>query len=385
MRYYFRDSGGKKQKSNYNAGLVRECPNRPWRIERFQKNQISEVHMSRIFSVLGLCLAATLLWGCDNGASTPSGGGSTTAPAATGAAGGGAKGDITIAVIPKGTTHPYWKSVHAGAEAAATELGVKIIWKGPLMENDRAQEIGIVEQFVSDGVSGIVLAPLDSTALVRPVTSAKDKNIPVVIIDSGLKAEAGKDFTSFVATNNKLGGSLGGDELARLIGGKGKVVLLRYAEGSASTEEREAGFLEAMAKHPDITVTVKDRYGNPTAAEAQTTAMNIIDQIKEADGIFCPNESTTFGMLLALRQNNLAGKKNFVGFDTSKELMEALQKGEINALVAQDPKKMGYEGVKTCVAAIKGEKVEPNIDSGCALITKEKLDDPAIKKMLQVE
>lgn len=289
---------------------------------------------------------------------------------------------IRIAVIPKGTTHAFWKSVEAGAKAAGKELGVDIIWKGPVRENDRAQQISIVEQFINEGVSGIVLAPLDYTALARPVISAGQKKIPVVIYDSAVKGEPGKDFVSFVATNNKKGGSLGGEYLAKLLGGKGKAVLLRYDEGSASTMDREAGFLDAMAKSPGIAITVKNRYAGATAGEAKTASMNMIDKLKEADGIFCPNESTTFGMLLALRQNNLAGKVKFVGFDTSPPLIEALQKGEIDALVAQNPTRMGYDGVATIVKYLKGEKTPATIDTGVELITRDNLKDPKIKALL---
>jgi len=248
----------------------------------------------------------------------------------------------------------------------------------------RPQQIQIVEQFATEGVNGIVLAPLDDTALQRPVASAMGKKIPVVIFDSALKGDAGKDFVSFVATNNKKGGQLGGEQLAKAMAAKGKVVLLRYQVGSASTDEREAGFLEAVGKHPDMKVIVDNRYGGATMGEAKTAAMNMVDKLREAGGIFCPNESTTFGMLLALRQSNLAGKVKFVGFDTSPPLIEALQKGEIDALVAQDPQKMGYLGVKTCVEHIQGRKVELNVDTGVALVTRENLSEPAIKKILQL-
>lgn len=289
---------------------------------------------------------------------------------------------LTIAVIPKGTTHVFWKSIEAGARQAAAELGVEIIWKGPLKENDRAQQIQIVEQFISEGVNGIVLAPLDFAALVRPVAAAGNKKIPVVIIDSALKGEAGKDFVSFVATDNRKGGQMGGAELARLLAGKGNVSLLRYQVGSASTEEREAGFLDAIRQHPDLRVLVDNRYGGATMGEAKTAALNMLDKLKASDGIFCPNESTTFGMLLALRQSNLAGKTRFVGFDTSPPLVEALEKGEIDALVAQDPTKMGYLGVKTIVAHLRGETVPTAVDTGVRLITRDNLDDPEIKKLL---
>lgn len=296
----------------------------------------------------------------------------------------GVAGDpqLRIAVIPKGTTHVFWKSVEAGAQAAGKELGVEIIWKGPVKENDRALQISIMEQFVNEGVSGIVLAPLDFDALARPVATAREKRIPVVIFDSALRGEPGKDFVSFVATNNKKGGSIGGEHLAKLLGGKGKVVLLRNMVGSASTMEREEGFLETIAKSKDIQVIVSNRYAGPTAGEAKTASMNLVDKLREADGIFCSNESATLGMLLALRQNNLTGKVKFVGFDTSPALVEALEKGEIKALVAQNPTRMGYEGVKIVVAHIKGAKVLPTVDTGVELITSANLNEPSIKALL---
>ncbi len=290
--------------------------------------------------------------------------------------------DLKIAVIPKGTTHVFWKAVEAGARAAGKELGVEVVWKGPIKENDRAQQIAIVEQFVSEGVSGIVLAPLDHMALKRPVAAAMQKKIPVVIFDSGLDGEAGKDFVSFVATNNKKGGELGGEQLLKLLGGKGKVVLLRYQVGSASTSDREEGFLDVMHGSKGIEMLVDNRYSGPTAGDAKTASMNLLDKLKDADGIFCPNEGSTFGMLLALRQSNLAGKKKFVGFDTSPPLLEALQNGEIDALVAQDPARMGYEALKTLVERLRGKDVPLTIDTGVHLITRDNLNDPEIKKLL---
>lgn len=321
----------------------------------------------RVAALLAVCVGATSLLAQDAGKKPDA----------------GAK--MRIAVIPKGTTHIFWRSVEAGARQAADEAGVDMVWKGPLKENDRAQQIAIVEQFVSEGVNGIVLAPLDDAALRRPVASAMLKKIPVVIIDSALKGEAGKDFSSFVATNNKQGGVMAGEQLAKVLKGKGKVVLLRYLVGSASTMEREAGFLEVMAKFPDISVIVNNRYGGATAGDSKTTSMDLMDKIKEADGIFCSNEPSVFGMLLALRQNNLAGKIKFVGFDASPQLIDALKKGEIDALIVQNPTKMGYEGVKTMIKILKGQKFEATIDTGVALVNRENLDTPEMRKLLGLE
>jgi ribose transport system substrate-binding protein len=289
---------------------------------------------------------------------------------------------LSIPVIPKGSTQVYWKAVEAGARQAGKELGADIVWKGPLKDDDRAGQIAIVEQFVSEGKSGIVLAPLDDTALKRPVDAAMAKKIPVVIIDSALKGEVGKDFISFVATDNRAGGEMAAKELARLLNEKGKVILLRYMEGSASTSEREEGFLQEIKKHPGIQILQDNRYVGATAAEAQTSVLNMVDKIRQTDGLFCPNESSTFGTLLALRQNNLAGKIKVVGFDTSPALLDGLKKGEIQALVAQNPKKMGYEGVKIVVAYLRGEKVPERVDSGAELITAQNLNTPEVQALL---
>ncbi|WP_428939758.1 substrate-binding domain-containing protein [Fontivita pretiosa] len=330
--------------------------------------------------VLVLAVMGLIAIGCDN-----SGQSGKVQPGATTGQSSAAGATLDIAVIPKGTTHSFWKAVEAGARKAQAELGVNVIWRGPLKENDRQQQIDIVQQFISEGVDGIVLAPLDDTALRRPVQSAMGSGIPVVIFDSGLKGEPGKDFISFVATNNRLGGAMAGEALAKELGGRGKVVLLRYQEGSASTTERETGFLEALRKYPEIQVISENRYAGATTDDAMKASMQLLDQLQAADGIFCPNESSTHGMLLALRQAQLAGKKKFVGFDASAPLIDALRKGEIAALVSQDPMKMGYLGVKTLVSHIKGEKVEPVIDTGVQLLTRENLDTPEIKALISTQ
>jgi len=289
-----------------------------------------------------------------------------------------------IAVIPKSTTHMLWRAVEAGAREGAKEAGVEMIWKGSLNEDDGdvAQQIQIVQQFVSEGVSGIVLAPIDDTALRGPVAAAMQKGIPVVIMDSALKGEPLKDFVCTVSTNNHRAGEMAGEHLGKLLDGKGKVVLFRFRLGSVSTSQREAGCLEAIKKFPDIQVTLDNHYSGSTIGEAQSTALHMLDKIKEADGIFCSNEPSTFGMLLALRQNNLAGSKKFVGFDTSPALVEALKRGEIQALVAQNPKKMGREAVQALVAKMKGETVPAFIDSDAAVVTKENLGTPEIQALL---
>ena len=286
-----------------------------------------------------------------------------------------------IAVIPKGTTHVFWKSVHAGAKKAAAELGVEILWKGPLLENDRQGQINEVETFVNRKVSGIVLAPLDRVALQRPVAEAKAQGMPVVIFDSGIQ---GEDYVSYVATDNLKGGRLAGEYLAKILGGKGKVAVLRYMEGSASTTERETGFLEA-AKAGGLEIVSDNQYAGATADTALKASENFLSTGKAPDGIFCPNESSVVGMLKALKAAGLAGKVKLVGFDSSESLVAALQAGELHATVVQNPVKMGYLAVKAMVDHLAGRPVERRVDTGAALVSKETMERPEEKALLHPE
>jgi ribose transport system substrate-binding protein len=294
-------------------------------------------------------------------------------------------GRLTVAVIPKGTSHVFWQSIHAGAEKAAQELGVQVIWRGPLREDDRSSQVAEVEGFITRGVSGIVLAPLDEAALVAPVAEAKRANIPVVIIDSGLK---GSDYVSFVATDNRQGGRIAAEGLSTLLPNGGKVVLLRYAEGSASTTEREQGFLESIGARKNIEIVSSNQYGGADIEGAYKKSEALLHRFRRpdgslaVDGIFCPNESTTHAMLRVLQDSGWAGKVRFIGFDASDTLVKGLSDGHIDGLVVQDPVNMGYLGVKTMVAHIRGEPVQNRIDTGVQLVTRDKMNDPAIKALL---
>ena len=320
-------------------------------------------------------LAATTACSGGSGTAVPAPGSSAAAP-----------GALTIAVIPKGTTHEFWQSIRAGAERAGRELGATIIWRGPLREDDRDSQVSEVEGFVSRGVSGIVLAPLDEAALVQPVNEAVNRKIPVVIFDSGLK---GDNYVSFVATDNLKGGKMGGERLAQSLNGKGKVILLRYAEGHDSTGKREQGFLDAMKANPGIEVVSSNQYGGADVEGAYKKSESLLSTYKRPDGslaidgIFTPNESGSFAMLRVLQDNGWAGKVKFVGFDASPNLVKGLRDGGIDGLVVQDPVRMGYVAVQTMVAHLKGQPVEKRIDTGVNVATKANMDTPEMKALLE--
>jgi len=330
---------------------------------------MSTRHTWRRRQFLELSLASLAAAACGNKSGTGNGSGSSG-------------GKTTIAVIPKGTTHEFWKSVHAGAVKASRELNIKIVWKGPLKEDDLKDQIDVVQSFISQGVSGIVLAPLDHKGLLAPVKQAVDAKIPVVVFDSDLDGDA---HASFVATDNEAAGKLAADAMAKLLGEKGKVIVLRYQEGSASTTKREEGFLKAIKEKSGIEV-IRDRdYAGATVESASSKSEAILNSIGDGgvDGIFCPNESSTFGMLNALEKAKLAGKVKFFGFDSSEKLVAGLTDGKIDGLVLQNPFNMGYLALKTIQSVIKGDKVEKRIDTGSQLITKANMEEPDKKDLLR--
>jgi len=298
---------------------------------------------------------------------------------------GGASGRFRIAVIPKGANQVYWKSVHAGAVKASIELGVDVIWKGPLKEDDRESQIKVMEDFIAGAVHGIVLAPLDDTALRPAVHASVAQGIPVVIIDSALNSDR---YVSFVATDNYAGGRKAASRMAELLQRKGSVIVFRFLEGSASTEQRVQGFLDALKEWPDIRVVSSSQRSGATAEVAYQNSENLLAQFKKAggisfDGVFCPNEFTTFAMLRALQDSGLAGQVKFVGFDSSEMLVAAMKKGEIHGLVLQDPITMGYLGVKTMIQHLKTEPVERRIDTGSAVATPDNMGQPDVRSLLE--
>ena len=298
---------------------------------------------------------------------------------ACGGGGGEAAGGRRLAVIPKGTSHEFWKAVHAGSVRAGDDLGVQIQWVGPQPEGDREAQIGVMETMITRGVDGIVLMPVDGTALARVAEEAKGAGIPVVIADSGLEWEG---QVSFVATDNREAGRIAGRRLRELMGGAGKAVMMRYVEGSESTRQREDGFLEGVAEQPGVELLSTNQHAGNTKEGAQAVAENLLTANPGVTGVFCSNESATHGMLRALEAAGLAGKVRFVGFDSSGTLLEGLRQGHIDALVLQDPVHMGDTAVRTLVGHLDGERVDRRVDTGVTVATKDNLDSPEIAGLL---
>ena len=338
--------------------------------------------MSRL---VGLLLCLTVIAGCGTNNPAPKGGAESTG-SGTPSTGGDGKKTLRIAVIPKGTTHVFWKSVHAGAENAARELGgVEIIWKGPLLENDRDRQIDVVQDFITNRVDGICLAPLDKQALVGSVEEAAAASVPVVIFDSALQDES--KIVSYVATDNRKGGELAARQMVAAMGGKGNVIMLRYNVGSESTEQREEGFLEVLAtEFPDVKVLSSDQYAGTTQEDSLTKATEILTKYKDdVNGIFAVCEPNAAGILGALKETGLEGKVKFIAFDPSEDLVRAMEEGKCHGIVLQDPVTMGYQSVKAVVNKIRGIEVEKRIGTGEFVATPENMKTEEMSRLLSPE
>jgi ribose transport system substrate-binding protein len=286
-----------------------------------------------------------------------------------------------IAVIPKGTTHIYWQSVKAGADAAAKEFNCNIFWNGPERETDRERQIQIVEDFIVQKVDGVVLAPLDKDALVPSVDKLAGLKIPCAIIDSGIGTS---NYVTFAATDNYQGGVLAARRMGEILGGKGNLLVLKYVPGSASTTDRENGFIDTIGKEFPNMKIVDSKYGQDTVETALQAAEDMLTRNKDVQGFYACNAPTAVGALQALQSQNRPEIK-MVGFDAEKALIDGLKAGQIDALIVQNPFKMGYEGVKAVVMAIQGKPVEKKIDTGVAVVTKDSLDKPDIKALLNIQ
>ena len=286
-----------------------------------------------------------------------------------------------IAVIPKGTTHEFWKSVHYGAAEAAEQFNAEIAWLGPLLEQDRDGQISVVQNFVIQKIDGICLAPIDSQALTSSVRDAANEGIPVVIFDSGLDDPS--TIVSYVATDNRHGGELAADQMAKNLPTKGNLLLLRYMVGSESTLAREEGFLQRLKTYPHLKVVSSDQYSGDTPQTALDKAQQTLHKYgDQLDGIFSVCEPNATGTLQALEEADLAGNLVFIGFDPSKRMVQALADNHMQGIVLQDPVKMGYLAVKTMVEHLRGQRVEKRLNTGEEIATPENMKTDKIQRLL---
>ncbi len=297
----------------------------------------------------------------------------------------GAKGDVpsgegmTIAVVPKGMEHIFWQTVRAGAEAAAKATGAKMELRGPDSETDVVGRVDLIDNYITRKVDGLVVAACDADALIEPLQRAKDAGILVATMDSGINDDTVP--ITYAATDNVLGGRKAAEARVEAIGGKGKVAVIPFIQGARSSDERERGFKEAIAEHPEVEL-VATLYSDSQVEKGVQVTENLLNSQPDLVGIFSANEAGTKGAMRVLEQRGLAGKVKLVGYDAAPDQIEALRAGTIQALIVQNPFAMGYEGLMAVVKAKAGQDVEPRIDTGVTVVTMENIEEPDVAKLL---
>jgi ribose transport system substrate-binding protein len=291
--------------------------------------------------------------------------------------------DVTIPIIVKDTTSFYWQIVLAGARAAGQELGVNVPELGAQAETDINGQISILENAVSGSPAAIVIAPTERSALGAPITEAA-ASVPIIGIDSSAESDA---FSSFLTTDNVQGGRIAADGLAAAIEAatgkiEGEVAIITNSPNAGSLEERRQGFMEQLAaKYPDLKL-VADKYADGQAATGLNITTDLLTANPNLVGIFASNLIQAQGAGQAIAENGAAERVALIGFDSDDKLVGFLKDGTIDALVVQDPYRMGYDGIKTALAVSKGETVEKFVDTGANLITTANMEDERSQELL---
>jgi ribose transport system substrate-binding protein len=290
--------------------------------------------------------------------------------------------DTTIPIIVKDTTSNYWQIVLAGARKAGKDLGIKVPELGAQSESDIDGQITILENAVSGKPAAVVISPTQFAALGKPIDEAA-KSVKIIGIDSAADSKA---FTSFLTTDNVQGGRAAADALAEGVKQKtgkaeGDVALITSLPGVGSLDQRAQGFKEELKKYPGLKLT-QDKVADGQA----TTGLNIMTDVLTADpklvGVFASNLIMAQGAGQAVAENKVGDKLTLIGFDSDPKLVGLLKDGSIYGLIVQDPFRMGYDGVKTALAASKGDKVPASVDTGVNVITKANMDSARSQELL---
>ena len=278
------------------------------------------------------------------------------------------KEDVTIALVTKAMDSEFWLMVAEGAKAGAAERpGVKLTIVAPDREINVDQQVSMLEDQVRRGVKALVVSPAGSAQVMSALELAASRGIPVVLVDTD--APFAKKV-SYIGTDNRRGGQLAAKCLVDRLGGKGDVALISGVPGNESQDARAQGFIDAVAQVPGMKL-VAQQPANSERSLGLTVMENILTAHPDVKGVFATNDQMALGAMEALDARGLRGKVAIVGFDATKEAVQATVEGRLAGSVAQNPRAMGQRGVEAALAAIDGRSVEKRIDTGTEMVTAE--------------
>jgi ribose transport system substrate-binding protein len=288
---------------------------------------------------------------------------------------------LNIVFIPKSNDQIFWEIMRAGVDEAVNEVGnINLTWRGPAYNDDVDAQIRILQAYTRPGIDAIVIAPTDRLRLVEPIKHTVDQGIKVIVVDSGVNSTAPQNF---ITTDNYASGQIAAKHLSDTLNKKGKIVVFRIVAGSASTDDRAQGFIDYINRYsPDMKI-IADIYGGGSRGKARHNADELLRKLPVIDGIFAVNESSTDGVLRALRDAGRAQKTKLVGFDSSDFLFDGLAQRDVEALIVQDPRQMGYISIKAAASAILNDPIkEAIIFTPAKLVTYQNYLTPEIKKLI---
>ena len=287
--------------------------------------------------------------------------------------------DVYIAVISKGFQHEFWQTVKLGSDTASEELGVKSTFEGPANESMIAEQIDMVENAITKKATAILLAALDTEALIPVVEKAKSKGIPVVMFDSNVNSDIP---LSFVATDNKAAGGVAAEQLGKQLGGKGVVGIVAHNAGTSTAQQRRDGFIEKMKEmYPDIKL-LEPVYSDGDHQKAMDKSTDMMQSNPNLAAIYATNEGSAIGVATAVDAKGKGGKVKVVGFDSSEAEIAFLKSGVVQGFVVQNPFNMGYLGVKALYDVLEGKTIDSRIDTGATYVTLENLESEKVQKLL---
>jgi len=278
------------------------------------------------------------------------------------------KKKIKITLITMDSIDEHWLKVKAGAQAKANELGnIQLTFNAPPGKVDAAVQLQMVEDAITKRADVIMLAPLNKDALTPGVEKAKKAGIKVIIIDSSVSTP---NYDAFFSTDNGAAARLAADNMAKAIGGKGKIAIVNAQAGSGTTMLRENEFKAQIAsKYPNITI-VGTQYSDGDKTKALNQATDFMTANPDLAGIYATNEGSTVGVGNAVEQAKKTGIVKVIGFDWSADTKSLIQKGVLQATMVQNPYQMGYLGLQAAVDVLAGKKVQKNVDTGVTVVTK---------------
>ncbi len=285
-----------------------------------------------------------------------------------------------IGVIPKATSHLFFVAIHAGVNQAAAEEHVEVLWNGPSDETDHTRQIQIVDSMIAQRVDAIAISATDERALAAPLKRAIAAGIPIAMFDSAADIE---DYVTFIATDNHGAGCTAARTLAALVGNQGKVAMIMQKPGGTSTGLRETGFAETIAKEfPKVEIAAR-QFGMADPARSRAAAENILTAQPDLAGIFASSEAASIGAIQAIRVRGLSRKVRLVTFDSSETHLAGLEDGIIDAMLLQDPRRIGYEAVRALAQKLAGKTPARRLDLPARLITKVDLGKPGVAELLR--